>query len=444
MPDEIDDLVRAAAKAHEGLAPAGYFDDLDRRVLARLDRSHGELADLPEAVSMMSETENHSGRDRGTSPEGALPRDGEDSGLHDMRALAQTTKARISRRVTSQHDALDDSLASSSSGLRAVALPEPARLVALPDMPLATGTSSVARIVGPGAARSAGAVPPIRRRKTGMMVAMGAGLFAVAVGAVVVLGGGRDQAEPSAASEAAVATGTAADPAVRPLDTAAAAPVVAPTGASAPSGTAAGAGAGTSSTSGTGASNAGTRDQVAEASAAAKRDGRADGAVAPRTAADKPADRRAKPDADRPAGAKPAKDGAAPASAPGAKPATGGGDKSIEDLLDEASGGAQKPSEVGSAPKGPEKTGLDGKDIKAGMSAVAGRAQACFDTHGVAGHVKVKATVDASGKVTKADATGEFAGTPTGGCVASAARAASFPSWTGGPMTISYMFTLQE
>ena len=88
--------------------------------------------------------------------------------------------------------------------------------------------------------------------------------------------------------------------------------------------------------------------------------------------------------------------------------------------------------------------GLDGKDIRSGMGAVARQAQGCFDQHGVAGHVKIKATVDPSGKVTKADAQGEFAGTPTGACVAAAAKSASFPAWTGAPMTISYGFTLTE
>jgi hypothetical protein len=139
----------------------------------------------------------------------------------------------------------------------------------------------------------------------------------------------------------------------------------------------------------------------------------------------------------KPAAEKPASNGAkSPAS-----------DKSLEALLDEAGGSSPKPaggSATVEAPKGPEKTKLDGRDIKTGMSAVASRAQSCYDQHGVIGHVKVKATVDPSGTVVKADATGEFAGTPTGGCVAAVARTASFPAWTGGPMTFTYGFTLQE
>jgi hypothetical protein len=151
------------------------------------------------------------------------------------------------------------------------------------------------------------------------------------------------------------------------------------------------------------------------------------------------------------AGDKPAGGTATGGGKPGDKPPGGGapsGEKSIEDLLNDASGGSTKPKDTGGGgaaePTGPVKTALEPKEIKAGMSAVAGAAQACYGANGVAGHVKVKAVVAPSGSVTKADATGEFAGTPTGSCVAAAVKGASFPSWTGAPMTVTYSFTLQE
>ena len=79
------------------------------------------------------------------------------------------------------------------------------------------------------------------------------------------------------------------------------------------------------------------------------------------------------------------------------------------------------------------------------MGPLAGKAQGCYDANGVAGHVKVKAIVDPSGKVTKVDAVGEFAGTPTGTCVAGVVKAgASFPAWDGAPMTVNYSYTLNE
>src|SRR5262245_44629536 len=55
----------------------------------------------------------------------------DNSGLHDIRALAETTKQRISRRAITAPP-VPDELTISSSGLRAVALPEPALTVALP------------------------------------------------------------------------------------------------------------------------------------------------------------------------------------------------------------------------------------------------------------------------------------------------------------------------
>src|SRR5687768_7915162 len=132
-PDEIDELVRAAAKAHEDLASTSYFDGLENRVRARI-ATHEHLDDLPEAV-MMTKTENEGGADHGTLPPEIAHGDREDSGLHDIRSLAQTAKRRISKRITAQHVAIDDSFTTSPTGLRAVALPEPARLVSLPDAP---------------------------------------------------------------------------------------------------------------------------------------------------------------------------------------------------------------------------------------------------------------------------------------------------------------------
>jgi hypothetical protein len=58
--------------------------------------------------------------------------------------------------------------------------------------------------------------------------------------------------------------------------------------------------------------------------------------------------------------------------------------------------------------------------------------------------VKVKLTIDPSGKVTKASATGDFAGTPTGDCVASAVKGASFPAWDGAPQSTTFVVLLSD
>src|SRR5262249_28886178 len=119
MADDIDDLLRRAMKSLDDHVPSGYFDDLPQRTLGRLE------------VSLMQtgSDQESSGATAGTPP----PE--EDSGLHDIRSLAQTTKQRISsRKITNSASPDDDVVANSSSGWKAVALPEPAKMISLPDV----------------------------------------------------------------------------------------------------------------------------------------------------------------------------------------------------------------------------------------------------------------------------------------------------------------------
>jgi hypothetical protein len=120
---------------------------------------------------------------------------------------------------------------------------------------------------------------------------------------------------------------------------------------------------------------------------------------------------------------------------PGAK---SDGEPSFDDLLKEAG--------VNGAPKKEaaklDKKALSGEDMKHGMGAVAGKAQACYQ--GTSGSVSVKLQVAPSGQVTKVSIGAPFAGTPTGDCVAAAVKGASFPAWDGGPTTVSYSYLLSE
>jgi hypothetical protein len=59
------------------------------------------------------------------------------------------------------------------------------------------------------------------------------------------------------------------------------------------------------------------------------------------------------------------------------------------------------------------------------------------------GHVTIRLTVANDGSVSAAHATGDYAGTPAGACMADAVREARFPAFTATPMTISYPFTLR-
>lgn len=404
---------------------------------------------------MMSETEKDAPRGATPPPVGDTPQRGErneDSGLHDVKSLAQTTKQRISRRITSQHDAYEESLlSSSSSGLRAVALPAPAQVVSLPAMP-----SSV-----PGAADIAGAeaagITPIEAargpRSKAIWFVVGGGVLAAAAVAIffIASSGAKKHDEALVAAGAASGAPTRAEPALKeavgapgaggealaqgaaagsgsPATTVVAVDPAAPPPAEQATDTA-------SDTAATGERNASGAKAEGRAERGASRTGAGASGGGTAAAGDKQV-AKGKQDAKASGGG---------GGGGGAAPKGGVGGDSMEELLAAASGGAQKPTEgADSAPSKPEKTGLDGKDIRSGMGAVAKQAQGCFDQHGVAGHVKIKATVDPSGKVTKADAQGEFAGTPTGSCVAAAAKSASFPAWTGAPMTISYGFTLTE
>ena len=413
--DELDLRLRAAAAALAGLAPAGRVDELALRVEAELAQIDLSPVSPQPAVSKPLESRMTSDTDEKSGPANVTPPSGrtEDSGLHDIKALAQDTRRRISRRITSQHDIDPDLLASSTGSMRMIALPEPAMVVALPEAP-ASMEDVREKMKDP--AMAAAAAPTVESMK----VAAAAGSGSATVVAVA--------ADPGTPSGLAAGV-PESDPATAPAVTGAGSVAIAPP-------------------PGAGSAAGGSARTVDGGKGVDKtpRGGSADVKPAGGSAA--------KPGGD----AKAAGGGSAkPAGGAVATGAGGGGgpkgEKSIEDLLNDASGGSSKPKDTGggggggggdTAPTGPTKTSLEPKEIKAGMSAVAGAAQSCFGKHGVAGHVKVKATVTSSGSVSKVDATGEFAGTPTGACVAGAVKGASFPSWTGAPMTVTYSFTLQE
>ena len=108
---------------------------------------------------------------------------------------------------------------------------------------------------------------------------------------------------------------------------------------------------------------------------------------------------------------------------------------------------------IGAAAKKEDKAAADAEEnlpealsqdqIKSGMGGVKGKVQGCFDKYQVAGLAKVSVTIGKSGKVSSANVTGEFAGTETGSCVATAVKSASFPRFKGKPLSISYTFLLR-
>src|SRR5262245_20676446 len=112
MSDELDELLRNAMKALDEQVPSGYFDTLQGQTLARLE------ADM----QLTGPPENHS------EPE-------EDSGLHDIRNLAASTKARLSnKRISTNPPFEGDALASSSGSFKNIALPQPENVVPVPEV----------------------------------------------------------------------------------------------------------------------------------------------------------------------------------------------------------------------------------------------------------------------------------------------------------------------
>ncbi len=134
---------------------------------------------------------------------------------------------------------------------------------------------------------------------------------------------------------------------------------------------------------------------------------------------------------------------AAPSDPDKVKPAKG----SLDDLLDGALNGRKRPRADDDSP-GAKKAGdsagggpLAKAAVVAGMKGVNGKVAACYAQFKVPGMAMVNVVIAKSGKVSSASVTGKFAGTPTGTCVESAVKTASFPPSDG--LTTPYPFSLR-
>ncbi len=410
MADDLDNLIRGAMKTLDGEVPSGYFEALPQRTLARLE-------DDQSMQTTSSEREPSTG---------VPPKPTDDSGLHDIRSLADTQKRRLAR--TSSQPAIDDDvLASTSASWRSIALPEPAKMISLPELAELPAKKIViakekaakaARAAEPVAAAAVVAPVAAPNKRTRTIALAGIGL-AAAAGAVIFVavqgGGSREVAQQADVDRAApagkvAAVAAAAQPAPPPAVVAAAPPVEqAPPP---PPETAA------------------VTPEPAPPPVAPSVGKHAPGkVVSPKTGG-----AATKFDIKPSAGEKPA----APVGK-GGKAKDGNGDPSFDDLLKEA--GVNENSKKPAAPK-LEKKSLSGGDFKQGMSSVAARAQACYA--GTQGTATVKLTISPSGHVDKVTVGGAFAGTPVGNCVAAAVQGASFPAWDGAPQSFNYSYLLSE
>jgi predicted Zn finger-like uncharacterized protein len=117
------------------------------------------------------------------------------------------------------------------------------------------------------------------------------------------------------------------------------------------------------------------------------------------------------------------------------KPAAKG---SLDDLLNTALGNKPKPApsarprEEEEPPAGRKSAAaglatMQREDLVRAMQGVTPRVRDCFNQYKVPGTAMVKVNVARGGKVSAANVTGKFGGTPTGMCVESAVRGAHFP-----------------
>jgi len=460
MADDLDDRLRAAMKTLDAEAPSGYFEALPDQLLAKL--STGEEVNMQQTG--IPDREASSSTTSSAPPVQAE----ENSGLHDIRNLAQSTKQRISsKRITGQNTPVkdDDVLASSSASWKTLALPQPANMVSLPaidELPskkeLAKAQKDAARAAKQEAkavtpadvadasssgnleftpAFSAFNAPAAKKSHKGRNLALvSMGLAAAAGVTLFVMSQNKDHAQPTVAQPAAApaaASNTIAADKVKQLDEATAkleaqhqaqlAAEAAPVG---------GAAAGSAAT--------GAGDQIAAApveAPAAKAVAVAPTKASPKKPAASKSGKAKLDTTEKPAPVEQKADTSKTKGAGGGAAAEGEKDKDFDALLKEA--GVQDKKAV--KPK-LDKKELSGDDFKKGMAAITAKAQACYK--GTQGSANVKLVIAPSGSVSKVTVTGAFAGKPEADCVSAAVKSASFPAWDGPPQSFGYPILLSE
>lgn len=494
MADDLDNLIRAAMKTLDEGVPSGYFEALPNHTLARLEGSsmqHGTGTPTDVKGNAMIPPP----LDPDTQPTAKVAADDavvqpkerdDDSGLHDIRNLAQSTKQRLSGKRQTVNPPLkdDDLLASSSGSFKNIALPQPALTVSLPEvseLPSMKEMKAAEKAAAKDAKRSAKAskAPSIADDASVSLAAV-ATVNAASTAADVAVPARSGFTLPSQANKrskaplfAVLGIGVAAaagyvvytqvlsksdeqKPAtVAQADNAAPAPK-APETTTAAAGSAAVAAvpeerAKTAEELKAEADLAAAKADAEKAEAQAAAAGAATQEVAPPAKASNTKTAKGggkkdhgkveidlnanKPDTKveekKPADTTKVKTGAVGGGA------TEQNEESFDKLLKEAGVEEKKDAK----PK-LEKKSLTTDDFKAGMATIASQAQACYK--GTQGTASVKLTIGPSGSVTKVTVGGAFAGKPEAACVEAAVKAAKFPPWDGGPQSFTYAYMLSD
>ncbi len=459
MADDLDPLLRSAMKTLDDEVPSGYFEALPDQVLAKLVLG-GEVA-MQQTGTPNRDANTVAAATRAASPlndpnlvvEAAAPAPAlapreEDSGLHDIRSLAQSTRQRVSKRMTTSPPPMgdEDVLGGASASWKNLALPQPAKMVSLPELESLPSKAEIkaaqkaAKVeaqapvavaaVAPASTSGAVAYQPsfssLQRKPAnsnkGRTIAIVGVLVAAAAGVAVFVATQKSDDKVAAPQVAQRGGGpdlgvdkdkmNKLDEATAKLEAdhraALAAAEAPPVGTAAPS-----AGAGDAAPQET---------KVAEKQSPPSKAGVVH--------AGKPGAKSAKAEAsiapEAPVVAKPE----------GKKSAGGEQDPSFDALLKEA--GVKEKKEVVKL----DKKQLSTEEFKKGMGAITAKAQACYK--GTQGSANVKLTIASSGQVSKVTINGAFAGKPEADCVSAAVKSASFPAWDGGPQTFGYPILLSE
>jgi hypothetical protein len=383
--DELDAALRRAMAALHGEAPAGYFDALPGRTLARLDDpAIGELPGEPGWPLRAVE---------GPPP----PADDND----DDAVFASQIMPAVELPDPAEREVPLDRDQSASSSVISVS-----DVAAVDDIAArAASVPSSAAAIGPveasgGAAVSISAGLPGRRRSRRRTAIVGLGAIGVAaVAAIYLAAGDHGRRDTPLISTTAGPGSTAA--------------VAAPDAASGSSVSAVAAGSAASTGAGSAAIAAPDAGSAVQGSGSA--------------AVPEPPGKPSVPPVKRPGKVK--------------RPPKGTSSKLDEELPDGIAKGAVGKKLKPGKPRS-DRTALSGNDIERAMTAVAGQARACFA--GSRGRAALRVTVEPSGRIAQVVVIGVYAGTPMGTCVARAVQAATFPVWDGPPQSFDYSYLLSD
>ncbi len=100
-------------------------------------------------------------------------------------------------------------------------------------------------------------------------------------------------------------------------------------------------------------------------------------------------------------------------------------------------------TKVSKAPKVVHPDRLSPADIKTAMKEVKVLAKSCHEAYGIEGAARFKIVIANTGKITKSDQSGDFAGTPTGICLDKAVKMAVFPKSKKKATRIAYPISLR-